>query len=108
MHQHQPGKLLTIGKPTPNNSVYILDDEMQPVAVGRVGTMWAGGRGVSRGYVGLLDATAAKFRQDPFSRDGYAKESILSASPNRFYVLLTLLQVDDVQYGRPGQMAGLG
>ncbi len=106
IHQHQPGELLTIGKPTPNNSVYILDNNLQPVAIGQVGTMWAGGRGVSRGYVGLLDATAAKFLQDPFARDGYVNESAPSASPNQCYVFLTLPQVDDVQYGRPGQMAG--
>ncbi len=107
MQQHQPGGVLTIGKPTPNNSVYILDDDLQPVALGQVGTMWAGGRGVSRGYVGLRDVTAAKFCQDPFARDGYVNAYTPSASPNWCYVLLTLPQVHDVQYWRPGQMAGL-
>ncbi|KAK4124369.1 AMP-binding enzyme [Parathielavia appendiculata] len=70
MLRHRPGEPLTIGKPTPNNSVYILDDDLRPVVVGQVGTLWAGGRGVSRGYVGLPDMTAAKFRQDPFAGDG--------------------------------------
>lgn len=70
MHRHQPGEPLTIGKPTPNNSVYILDDDLRAVAIGQVGAMWAGGRGVSRGYVGLPDVTAAKFRRDPFAGDG--------------------------------------
>ncbi len=71
MVRHQPGAPLTIGKPTPNNSVYILDDDLQPVALGDVGTLWAGGKGVSRGYVGLPDVTAAKYRPDPFADDGY-------------------------------------
>ncbi|KAK3299882.1 AMP-binding enzyme [Chaetomium fimeti] len=70
MVQHQPGKPLTIGKPTPNNSVYIMDDDLRPVAVGEIGTLWAGGRGISRGYVGLPDMTATKFREDPFALDG--------------------------------------
>ncbi|KAH6853273.1 AMP-binding enzyme [Chaetomium sp. MPI-CAGE-AT-0009] len=70
MVRHQPGKFLTIGKPTPNNSVYILDDDLRPVAVGEVGTLWAGGRGISRGYVGLPDMTATKYRKDPFALDG--------------------------------------
>lgn len=70
MHRHQLGEPLTIGRPTPNNSVYILDDDLRPVAVGHVGSMWAGGRGVSRGYVGLADVTAARFLRDPFTGDG--------------------------------------
>jgi non-ribosomal peptide synthetase component F len=70
MHLHQPGSPLTIGKPTPNNSVYILDDNLWPVGLSQVGTMWAGGRGVSRGYVGLPDVTAKKYRRDPFADDG--------------------------------------
>jgi non-ribosomal peptide synthetase component F len=70
MHQHRVGEPLTIGKPTPNNSVYILGDDLRPVAVGGVGAMWAGGRGVSRGYVGLDDVTAARFVRDPFAGDG--------------------------------------
>ncbi|KAK4031740.1 hypothetical protein C8A01DRAFT_41812 [Parachaetomium inaequale] len=70
MHRHQPGDPLTIGKPTPNNSVYILDDDLRPVGLGQVGTMWAGGRGISRGYVGLPEMTAKKYRRDPFADDG--------------------------------------
>jgi non-ribosomal peptide synthetase component F len=70
MLRHEPGKPLTIGKPTPNNSVYILDDDLQPVSVGQVGTLWAGGRGVTRGYVGMPEMTATKYHHDPFALDG--------------------------------------
>lgn len=71
MHLHQPGHALTIGKPTPNNMVYILDDEGKPVGVGEAGVMWAGGHGTSRGYVSLPEKTAERYMPDPFANDGY-------------------------------------
>lgn len=70
MHKHSVGAALTIGRPTPNNTVYILDDSGLPVAIGETGIMWAGGQGISRGYIDLPDKTAEKYRLDPFARDG--------------------------------------
>jgi amino acid adenylation domain-containing protein len=67
MHRHVSGGPLTIGKPTANNNVYILDEDMRPVAEGESGVMWAGGLGVSRGYVGLPEKTAEKYRVDEFA-----------------------------------------
>ncbi|KAL4805389.1 hypothetical protein BDV18DRAFT_140810 [Aspergillus unguis] len=70
MHKHTTGSPLTIGKPTPNNNVYILDENKQPCRVGDVGTMWAGGAGVTRGYVGQDQRTAERYHHDPFMNDG--------------------------------------
>ncbi|KAJ1327486.1 amino acid adenylation domain-containing protein [Microdochium nivale] len=70
MHKHSVGAPLTIGRPTPNNTVYILDDSGSPVAIGETGVMWAGGQGISRGYIDLPDKTAEKYRLDPFAQDG--------------------------------------
>lgn len=70
MHRHQPGQALTIGKPTPNNNVYILDESLRPVSAGQSGVMWAGGWGVSRGYIGLPEKTAERYIADPFANDG--------------------------------------
>ncbi|KAH8892468.1 AMP-binding enzyme [Thozetella sp. PMI_491] len=70
MHKHIAGGVLTIGTPTPNNSVYILDDDLRPVPVGAVGTMWGGGRGISRGYVNLPEKTSERYLPDPFAADG--------------------------------------
>ncbi|KAI0866974.1 acetyl-CoA synthetase-like protein [Xylaria cubensis] len=69
-HLHKPGELLTIGKPLPNTNVYVLDDEENPVAIGKPGVMWAGGACVSAGYVNLPDLTAARFKPDKFAQDG--------------------------------------
>lgn len=70
MHHHEAGQPLTIGKPTPNNNVYILDESLRPVVAGEAGVMWAGGWGVSRGYVNLGEKTAERYTPDPFVNDG--------------------------------------
>ncbi|KAH7324647.1 non-ribosomal peptide synthetase [Stachybotrys elegans] len=70
MQQHVAGDTINIGKPTPNNQVYILNSEGQHVPVGQAGIMWAGGQGVSRGYVGLESKTREVYVPDPFAKDG--------------------------------------
>lgn len=70
MQLHTPGKSLSIGTPIPNTSVYILDDQMRPLPIGEVGSMWVGGAGVSRGYLNLPDKTAERYAKDPFVNDG--------------------------------------
>ncbi|KAH9840976.1 AMP-binding protein [Rhodofomes roseus] len=70
MHRHSPGSPLTVGAPTPNNAVYVLDDDLRPVPRGAVGLMWAGGLCVSQGYLNRADLTASKFKPDPFGTPG--------------------------------------
>ncbi|KAL4743012.1 hypothetical protein BDV11DRAFT_216202 [Aspergillus similis] len=70
MHEHKTGKQLTIGKPTPNNNVYILDGNKRPCWIGEVGTIWAGGLGISRGYIGQPERTAERYHYDVFVDDG--------------------------------------
>ncbi|KAI1167931.1 acetyl-CoA synthetase-like protein [Nemania serpens] len=69
-HLHRPGEQLTIGRPLPNTNVYVLDDDENPVGIGKPGIMWAGGACVSAGYVNLPDLTATRFKPDKFTRDG--------------------------------------
>ncbi|GAW24543.1 hypothetical protein ANO14919_141300 [Xylariales sp. No.14919] len=69
-HLHKPGELLTIGKPLPNTTVYVLDDDENPVGIGKPGIMWAGGSCVSAGYVNLPALTATRFKPDKFTQDG--------------------------------------
>jgi non-ribosomal peptide synthetase component F len=45
---------------------------MKPVPVGHRGVMWAGGAGISRGYLNLSDVTAKRYVRDPFVNDGLA------------------------------------
>ena len=61
---------LTIGAPTPNNAVYVLDGQLRPCEVGQVGQMWAGGDGVTAGYLGNDVLTRERYRPDPFRGQG--------------------------------------
>ncbi|SDQ24536.1 AMP-binding protein [Pseudovibrio sp. Tun.PSC04-5.I4] len=64
---HFPGKeVLSIGRPTPNNTVYVLDENLRPVPIGKKGEMWAGGECVTAGYLANKGLTADRYRSDPF------------------------------------------
>lgn len=72
MHRYQRGRAhINIGKPTPNNTVYVLDAQGQPCAVGETGEMWAGGLCVTAGYAGNPALTAARYHDDPFLGAGW-------------------------------------
>lgn len=64
------GEVLTIGAPTPNNTVYILGENLEPLAVGEIGEMWAGGDCVSAGYIANDKLNAERYRLDPFLGEG--------------------------------------
>ncbi|TCD70141.1 hypothetical protein EIP91_004611 [Steccherinum ochraceum] len=70
MQLHTFGEALSIGSPTPNNNVYVLDENMRPVPIGQPGVMWAGGAGISRGYVNLPEKTSERYTLDIFVKDG--------------------------------------
>jgi len=62
-----PGRPVTIGRPVPGYTVYLLDDRMRRVAAGEAGEIFIGGPGLARGYVGLPELTAEKFVDNPFA-----------------------------------------
>lgn len=59
--------IVTIGRPFDNNTMYILDSEMNPVPIGTAGELYIGGDGLSPGYLNHPEMTAAKFVRNPFS-----------------------------------------
>jgi amino acid adenylation domain-containing protein len=54
-----------IGKPIPDLQVYLLDEQLRPVARGEPGEIYVGGAGVARGYLNRPELTAQKFVADP-------------------------------------------
>ncbi|HEY8580240.1 MAG TPA: amino acid adenylation domain-containing protein, partial [Beijerinckiaceae bacterium] len=60
------GEPVTIGKPIPNYTCYVLDEALNLVAPGQEGELVIGGPGVAMGYLGRPDLTAEKFVANPF------------------------------------------
>ena len=72
----QPGRRVTIGRPLPGYTAWIVDEALCPVEPGREGELVLGGPGVGAGYVGRDDLTAQKFTVTPFNGPSGAPEVI--------------------------------
>ncbi|MFI7004518.1 amino acid adenylation domain-containing protein [Nocardia sp. NPDC050175] len=71
---HLPGNApLPIGRPFPNNQVYVLDSYREPVPAGIVGELYLGGAGVTPGYHDRPQLTAERFVLDPFAAEPGAR-----------------------------------
>ncbi|MEU5402893.1 amino acid adenylation domain-containing protein [Streptomyces sp. NPDC005963] len=76
--QPAAGPTTPIGRPLPGARIYLLDAHLAPVPVGVPGELWIGGDRLARGYLGLPELTAERFRTDPFVDAG-------TAGPARMY-----------------------
>ncbi|HYA80211.1 MAG TPA: Pls/PosA family non-ribosomal peptide synthetase [Methylocystis sp.] len=65
-----PKEQVTIGKPIPNYTCYIVDDALDLVGPNVEGELLIGGPGVAKGYLKRDALTAEKFIPNPFSADG--------------------------------------
>jgi non-ribosomal peptide synthetase-like protein len=68
--QLQPDEPVTIGRPIPNYSCYVVDEALHQVAPGGEGELLIGGPGVAAGYLNRPELTAEKFIANPFRTDG--------------------------------------
>src|SRR5262249_43907506 len=62
-----------IGHPIANTHAYVLDDRRAPVAAGRPGELYIGGRGVAAGYLNPPELPVERFLPDPWSSAPGAK-----------------------------------
>ena len=64
------GAPVTIGKPIPNYTCYVVDDALALARPGAGGELLIGGPGVARGYLNRDALTAEKFIANPFAHGG--------------------------------------
>jgi non-ribosomal peptide synthetase-like protein len=65
-----PSEPVTIGRPLPNYTCYVVDEALNLVTPGAEGELLIGGPGVAAGYLNRPELTASKFVANPFHRDG--------------------------------------
>ena len=66
----RPDEPVTIGRPIPNYSCYVVDESMALVPSGVQGELLIGGPGVAKGYLGRPELTAEKFIRNAFAIHG--------------------------------------
>jgi amino acid adenylation domain-containing protein len=67
------GDKITIGRPTANTQIYILDNHLNPMPVGAPGELCIEGDGIARGYLNRPALTAEKFIPNPFGHEAGAR-----------------------------------
>ncbi|MEN9946429.1 MAG: hypothetical protein RLZZ293_815, partial [Pseudomonadota bacterium] len=70
------GRNSYIGIPIPDQKIYVLDSQLQPLPIGAIGELYVGGAGLARGYLNLPELTAERFITNQFQTKGEQEQGI--------------------------------
>ncbi|NEN94395.1 MAG: amino acid adenylation domain-containing protein [Moorea sp. SIO3I7] len=85
----EPGAVMPIGQPLPGMKLYILDDNLTPVAPGTCGEIYVGGPAVSQGYFKRPELNDERFIVNPLinHKSGNSEQELDQTVP--FYLYKT-------------------
>ena len=75
MYVIQNDSIISIGKPLPNEVVYILDKQLNPLPPGAIGELYIGGAGLARGYLNQPELTHQCFISNPFQTEAEKRQN---------------------------------
>lgn len=67
VYSKESGTPAVIGKPLPNEKVYVLDGKLNPVPIGVIGELYIRGEKLARGYLNRPKLTKERFIRNPFA-----------------------------------------
>ncbi|MCH6257187.1 amino acid adenylation domain-containing protein [Puniceicoccaceae bacterium K14] len=70
---HETDRIVPIGRPISNTSIYILNPDRKPVPIGVPGELYIGGVNLAQCYLNRPDLTEEKFVRDPFAKGDQAR-----------------------------------
>ncbi|MGB5928578.1 MAG: amino acid adenylation domain-containing protein, partial [Cyclobacteriaceae bacterium] len=68
-HVHSKASGSIIGRPIPETTIFVLNEQMNIQPVGIAGELYVGGTGVCKGYLNRPDLTKERFLENPFVPD---------------------------------------
>lgn len=92
-----PTEQFSIGKPIPNVTAYILNENLQPVPIGVVGELYIGGGCLAKGYLNRPDLTKERFINNPFASED-EKHKKINLKIYKTGDLVCLLPSGDIRY----------
>ncbi|MCE3269200.1 MAG: hypothetical protein K0R49_1452, partial [Burkholderiales bacterium] len=91
------GDVNLIGRPLNNITVYILDNNLNPLPLESIGGLYIGGIGLARGYLNQPDLTNLNFLKNPFQTET-EKQSGINARIYKTGDLVRMLSNGNIEY----------
>ncbi|KAI1341305.1 polyketide synthase [Xylariaceae sp. FL0016] len=90
-------KDIFLGNPIANGRLYILDDDLEPLPLGRTGELCVGGATIARGYLNSPDLTRTRFFKNPFHKGVLYRTGDLGRVDDQVKIRGHRIELEDVE-----------